>query len=37
MYGAVTWVLRKANELGLRDFERKILRRIYGLMCEEAT
>jgi hypothetical protein len=34
MYGAETWVLSKADELHLGVFERKILRRIYGPMCE---
>jgi hypothetical protein len=36
MYGAETWVLSKADELRLGVFERKILRRIYGLVCEGA-
>jgi len=31
MYGAETWVLSKADKLRLGGFERKILRRIYGL------
>jgi hypothetical protein len=30
LYGAETWVLCKADEFCLGDFERKILRRIYG-------
>ena len=34
MYGAETWVLTKADELRLGVFDRKILRRIYGLICE---
>jgi hypothetical protein len=37
MYRAETWVLSKADELRLGVFERKILRRIYGPICEEAT
>jgi len=37
MYGAETCVLSKADELRLGVFERKILRRIYGPICEGAT
>jgi hypothetical protein len=37
MYGAENWVLSKVDELRLGVFERKILRRIYGTICEEAT
>jgi hypothetical protein len=37
MYGEETWVLSKADELRLGVFERKILRRIYGPICEGAT
>jgi hypothetical protein len=37
MYGAETWVLSKADELRLGICDRKILRRIYGLICEGAT
>ena len=33
-YGVETWVLSKVDELCLGVFERKILRRIYGLICE---
>jgi hypothetical protein len=37
MYGAETWVLSKADELCLGVFERIILIRIYGPICEGAT
>jgi hypothetical protein len=37
MYGAETWVLSKADELHLGVFEREILRRIYGPVCEGVT
>ena len=37
MYGAETWVLSKADDLRLGVFERKILRIIYGPICEGAT
>ena len=33
MYGTETWVLGEADELRLGVFERKVLRRIYGLIC----
>ena len=36
MYGAETWVLSKADELRLGVSERKILRTIYGPICERA-
>jgi len=36
MFGAETWVLSKADELRLGVSERKILRRIYGPVCEGA-
>jgi len=36
MYRAETWVLSKADELCLGVFERKVLRRIYGPICEGA-
>jgi hypothetical protein len=29
----ITWVMRRADELRLGVFERKILRRIYGPIC----
>jgi len=37
MFGAVTWVLSKVDELRLGVSERKILRRIYGPVCEETV
>jgi hypothetical protein len=37
MYGEETWVLSKADEMRLGVFERKILRRIYGPLCEGET
>ena len=37
MYGAETWVLSKVDELRLGVLDRKILRRIYGPICEGAT
>jgi hypothetical protein len=37
MYGAEAWVLSKADEARFGVFERKILRRIYGPLCEGAT
>jgi hypothetical protein len=36
MFGAGTWVLSKADELRLGVFERKILKRNYGPICEGA-
>jgi hypothetical protein len=36
MFGAETWVLSKAVELRLGVFEKKILRRICGSICEGA-
>jgi len=36
-YGAETWVLSKVDVLRLAGFERKILRRIYGAISEEAV
>jgi len=36
MYGAESWVLSKADVLRLGVSERKILRRIYGPICEGA-
>jgi len=37
IYGVETWVLSKVDELRLGVFERKILRRIYEPICEEAV
>jgi hypothetical protein len=37
MYEAETCVLSKADELGLGVYERTVSRRIYGIICEEAT
>jgi len=37
MYGAETWVLSKVDEIRLGVLERKILRRIYGPICEGAA
>jgi len=37
MYGTETWFLSKADDSRLGVIERKILRRIYGPICEEAT
>jgi hypothetical protein len=37
MFGAETWVLSKADELWLGVLDSKILRRIYGPICEGAT
>jgi hypothetical protein len=37
MYGAEAWVLSKVDEAHFGVFERKILRRIYGPLCEGAT
>jgi hypothetical protein len=36
MFGAETLILSRANELRIAVFERKILRRIYGPICEGA-
>ena len=37
VYGVETWVMRRADELRLGAFERQILRRIYGPICEEES
>jgi hypothetical protein len=37
MYEAETWALSKADELRLAVLERKILRRVYGPICEGAA
>ncbi|XP_013175481.1 PREDICTED: uncharacterized protein LOC106123612 [Papilio xuthus] len=35
IYGSETWVLSKGDENALLVFERKILRRIFGAVCED--
>jgi hypothetical protein len=37
MYGSETWTLTKSDENSLRIFERKILRKVYGLVQEGDT
>jgi hypothetical protein len=37
LYVAETWVISKVDELRLGVFERKMLRRVYGPIGEEAT
>jgi hypothetical protein len=37
MYGAEAWILSRVDEARLGVFERKILRRIYGPLCEGTT
>lgn len=36
-YGCETWVLSKESERLLRVWERKVLRRIYGPVCENGN
>ena len=34
LYGSETWTLRKSDEELLRAWERKILRRVFGAVCD---
>ena len=36
-YSAQTWILNKEDEESLRIFERKVIRRIYGPICENGV
>lgn len=36
-YGSETWTITKENEHKLRRFERKVLRKIYGLLYDQTT
>jgi hypothetical protein len=37
LYGCQTWSLTFREEYGLRVFENRVLRKIFGNMCDEVT